>query len=389
LELSAATAFGQQKNNLVVPNENLIAQGIPDISKDLSNAVKKYAEARGAGLSAIHPSGNEIIINTRFGSTAQLHRVVMPMGMREQLTFFDEPVAGATFEPTKGEYLIYSRDAGGNEFGQLYRLDLKTLESKLLTDGGRSQNGGIEWRRDGKGFFFTSTKRNGGDRDIYYMDPNDPNSVKLILEVKGGGWSIEDLSLDNRTLLIGESISANESHLWALDIAAESCLKSPIAHLKASSRKVPTSLIIPMKSGTSQTRTMNLSVWPLLTLKTKKLPITLQIPWNVERYRLSDDKKQLVFTTNEAGLNKMYLMNTVDKTYAEIKNLPVGLIGGAAFTKDGKYVFFTQSRRLRRMCTDWKSPRDKSCPGPKANSGKSRNRISRCQNPSSGKVSTV
>jgi hypothetical protein len=40
----------------VVPNENLIAQGIPDISKELSNAVKKYAEARGAGLSAIHPA---------------------------------------------------------------------------------------------------------------------------------------------------------------------------------------------------------------------------------------------------------------------------------------------------------------------------------------------
>lgn len=36
-------------------------------------------------------------------------------------------------------------------------------------------------------------------------------------------------------------------------------------------------------------------------------------------------------------------MNTADKTYAAIQNLPVGLIGGAAFTKDGKSVFFTQS----------------------------------------------
>ncbi|HPJ09218.1 MAG TPA: S9 family peptidase [Flavobacterium sp.] len=342
--LSAATAFGQQKNNLVVPNENLIAQGIPDISKELSNAVKKYAEARGAGLSAIHPSGNEIIINTRFGSTSQLHRVVMPLGMREQLTFFDEPVAGATYEPTQGSYLVYSRDAGGNEFGQLYKLDLKTLESKLLTDGGRSQNGGIEWRRDGKGFFFTSTKRNGGDRDIYYMDPNDPNSVKLILEVKGGGWGIEDLSLDNKTLLIGESISANESHLWALDI--ESGKLTEVTDRKAKGI---------IQGGANFSNNAD-EIWYVtdkdneferlatFNLRTKKTTYyTSKIPWNVERYRLSDDKKQLVFTTNEAGLNKMYLMNTVDKTYAEIKNLPVGLIGGTAFTKDGKYVFFTQS----------------------------------------------
>lgn len=342
--LAVATAFGQQKNNLVVPNENLIAQGIPDITKDLSNAVKKYSEARGAGLSAIHPNGNEIIINTRFGSTAQLHRVVMPLGMREQLTFFDEPVAGATYEPIKGSYLVYSRDAGGNEFGQLYKLDLKTLESKLLTDGGRSQNGGIEWRRDGKGFFFTSTKRNGGDRDIYYMDPNDPNSVKLILEVKGGGWGIEDLSLDNKTLLIGESISANESHLWSLDVASGKLTE--VTDRKAKG----------IIQGSANFSNNADEIWYItdkdneferlatFNLKTKKTNYyTSKIPWNVEGYRLSEDKKQLVFTTNEAGLNKVYLMNTADKTYTEIKNLPVGLIGGTAFTKDGKYVFFTQS----------------------------------------------
>lgn len=342
--LSTATAFSQQKNNLVVPNENLIAQGIPEISKDLSNAVKKYAEARGAGLSAIHPNGNQIIINTRFGSTAQLHRVVTPMGMREQLTFFDEPVAGATFEPTKGEYLIYSRDAGGNEFGQLYKLDLKTLESKLLTDGGRSQNGGIEWRRDGKGFFFTSTKRNGGDRDIYYMDPNDPNSVKLILEVKGGGWSIEDLSLDNSTLLIGESISANESHLWALDIASGKLSEVTNRKSKGIIQEGANFSNNPEEIWYLTDKDNEFERLATFNLKTKKTSYyTSNIPWNVEGYRLSDDKKQLVFTTNEAGLNKVYLMNTADKTYAAVKNLPVGLIGGAAFTKDGKSVFFTQS----------------------------------------------
>ena len=105
---------------------------------------------------------------------------------------------------------------GGNEFGQLYQLDLKTLQSTLLTDGGRSQNGGITWRADGKGFYFSSTKRNGGDRDIYYMDPKNPSAAKMVLQVKGGGWGILDISKDNSQLLIGEYISANESHIWSL-----------------------------------------------------------------------------------------------------------------------------------------------------------------------------
>ncbi len=339
------TAFyGQQKKNLVLPNENLITENIPEISKELANKVKKYAESRGASVAAIHPTKNEIIISTRFGSTVQFHKVTQPMGARSQITFFDEPVGGATFEPTKGEYMIYSRDAGGNEFGQLYKFDLKTLQSKLLTDGGRSQNGGVNWRKDGNGFYYTSTKRNGGDRDIYFMDPNNPASEKLILERKGGGWGISDISSDNKNLLVSEYISANESHIWNLEIATSKITE-------VTDRK--NFGIIQSNASFSN---LNNEIWfvtdkeneferlATLNLITKKVTYyTTSIPWNVENYNLSDDKKMIVFTTNEAGVNKMYLMNTTSKAFKEVQNLPIGLLGGANFTKDNKSIFFTQS----------------------------------------------
>jgi dipeptidyl aminopeptidase/acylaminoacyl peptidase len=71
--------------------------------------------------------------------------------------------------------------------------------------------------------------------------------------------------------------------------------------------------------------------------------LTSKINWNVENFSFSEDKKQLVFITNEAGRNKMYLMNTKDQSYSEVKNIPTGLIGGAEFTKDNQSLFFTQS----------------------------------------------
>lgn len=334
----------QQKQNYVVPNENLITQNIAEIPSELANQVKKYSESRGATLAEIHPTNNNILINTRFGSTSQLHIVSQPMGDRKQITFFDEPVSGASYEPTKGEYLIYSKDIGGNEFGQLFKLDLKTLQSTLLTDGGKSQNGGVTWRKDGKGFYYSSTKRNGGDRDIYYMDPNNPSSNKLILEVKGGGWEIQDISEDNKQLLIGEAISINESHIWSLDL--ETGKLNEVTDRK--SKKIA-------QSDAEYSNTED-EIWYVtdrdneferlatLNLKTKKVAYhTSKIPWNVERYSLSEDKKTIVFITNEAGLNKMYLMNTGDKSYSEVKNIPIGLIGGADFTKDNKSVFFVQS----------------------------------------------
>lgn len=342
--LSFFVICAQEKKNIVVPNENLITENIAEIPKELANQVKKYAEARGASLAEIHPTKNEIIISTRFGSTNQLHRVARPMGARTQITFFDEPVSGASYEPLKGEYLVYSKDVGGNEFGQLYKLDLKTLQSTLLTDGGRSQNGGVTWRKDGKGFYYSSTKRNGGDRDIYYMDPNNPKSDKLVLQVKGGGWGIQDISKDGKKLLIGEYISANESHIWLLD--TESGKLSEVTDRKSKS-------IIQTAASFSNS---NDEIWfvtdkdneferlATMNLATKKVAYhTSKIPWNVENYNLSEDKKSIVFITNEAGLNKMYLMNALDKSYSAVKNIPIGLIGGANFTKDKQALFFTQS----------------------------------------------
>jgi dipeptidyl aminopeptidase/acylaminoacyl peptidase len=336
--------YAQEKKNNVVPNENLIAENISEIPKELANQVKKYSEARGASLAEIHPTKNEIIINTRFGSTPQLHRITQPMGARIQISFFDEPVNGASYEPVKGEYLIYSKDVGGNEFGQLYKLDLKTLQSTLLTDGGRSQNGGAIWRKDGKGFYYSSTKRNGGDRDIYYMDPLNPKSDKLILQVKGGGWGISDISDDGKKLLIGEYISANESHIWLLE--TETGKLSEVTDRKSkgiiqadalfSDKKDEIWFVSDKDNEFQRLATMNLD--------SKKVSYhTSKIPWNVENGNLSDDKKSFVFITNEAGVNKMYLMNTGDKSYTAVKNIPIGLIGGASFTKDNQSIFFTQS----------------------------------------------
>ncbi len=342
--LLGVTAFAQQKKNLIVPNENLIVENIPEISKDLANQVKKYSEARGASLAAIHPLKDELIISTRFGLTNQLHKVARPMGSRKQITFFDEPLGNGQYEPTQGNYLIYSKDVGGNEFGQLYKLDLKTLNSTLLTDGGRSQNGGVTWKKDGSGFYFTSTKRNGGDRDIYYMNPNDPKSMQLILEVKGGGWGISDVSKDGNQLLIREYISANESFIWHFDVPTKKLTELTDRKQKS---VVQTGATFSAKSNEIffiTDRDNEFQRLATMDVTTKKLAyITSSIPWDVENYVLTEDKSKMVFSTNEGGLNKLYVMNTNTTQFSEVPNLPIGLIGGFNFSKTTQSLFFTQS----------------------------------------------
>lgn len=340
LLLSVLSAAGQ----VVRPNENLITQNIPEIPKSLSDKVRKYSEARGAGVLSIHPDGSEILISTRFANANQLHRVTQPLGARTQLSFFEEPIGATSYDPVSGKFCVYSRDSGGNEFGQLYRLDFDTMESTLLTDGGRSQNGGVVWRKDGKGFFFASTKRNGGDRDIYYMDPMQPGSAKLVLEVKGGGWGISDVSDDGLKLLIGEYISANESHIWELDVATGKL---------ASVTDRKTRQVVQSDAGFSANpdeiwymtdRDNEFQRLAIFNRKSDKIQyLTSKIPWDVEHFEFSDDKKNLLFVTNEAGVNKVYLMQLSDKSFKLMPELPIGVLGNASFTKDGKGVFVSIS----------------------------------------------
>ena len=342
--LTGAAFFAQTKNDIIVPNENLITENIPAIPKSLNEKIKKYTESRSANFTAIHPNGKELIMVTRFASTNQLHHLTQPLGNRKQITFFDEPVNSADYEPTEGKYLVYSKDIGGNEFGQLFRLDLKTMESTLLTDGGRSQNGGMRWKKDGSGFYFSSTKRNGGDRDIYYMNPLKPSETKLILEVKGGGWGISDISEDGKKLIIGEYISANESHLYILDTET----KKVESITDRNEKQIVQSSAQFAKNSDEiwyvTDRDNEFKRLALMNLKTKKINyFTTDIPWEVSGLSLSKDKSKIAFEINESGLNKLYLMDTSTKKYSEIKGLPVGLINSTAFTKDGKSLFFAQS----------------------------------------------
>ncbi len=344
LLLLSGSFCAMAQTGTIVPTENLIAENIPAIPKTLAETVRKYSEARGASLLDVHPLTHEIIISTRFAATAQLHLVRNAAGARKQLTFFDEPVGDASFEPKRGDYLVYSKDIGGNEFRQLFKMDLKTMQSTLLTDGGRSQNGSPVWRNDGDGFYFTSTKRNGGDRDVYFTNPSEPGSTRMVREFKGGGWSIADISADDRKLLIGEYVSANESHLWLLDLVSGTLTQ--ITDRKKSSKVVQTDALFSGESNRiwlCTDRDFEFRRLTTLDLSNGKMAYhTTAIPWDIDNFELTEDKKTLAFVANQAGVDQLYLMDAAAKTYKPV-NLPIGLIGGLQFSKDGQFLYFTQS----------------------------------------------
>ena len=78
--LFASFACGQSDE--VVPNENLVVEGIPKIPASLADAVGRYSEFRAASFNSWNPERREMLITTRFGDTAQVHQVKAPGAAR-------------------------------------------------------------------------------------------------------------------------------------------------------------------------------------------------------------------------------------------------------------------------------------------------------------------
>ncbi len=93
----------------IVPNENLELTGVPPIPQRIADAASRYSHTRQAGFASWHPTKREMLVSTRFADTSQIHHLKMPGGARKQLTFFNEPVRAASFEPNRGNYFCFAR----------------------------------------------------------------------------------------------------------------------------------------------------------------------------------------------------------------------------------------------------------------------------------------
>src|ERR1700693_4266778 len=106
LIMSAAASLPAQTAT-IQPPDNLVVDAIPPIPAALAETAGRYGDFRTALLRDWNPERREMLISTRFGDTAQLHLVKMPGGAREQLTFFPDSVAGGSFHPHGGDYIVF------------------------------------------------------------------------------------------------------------------------------------------------------------------------------------------------------------------------------------------------------------------------------------------
>jgi dipeptidyl aminopeptidase/acylaminoacyl peptidase len=172
---------------------------------------------------------------------------------------------------------------------------------------------------------------------LYVMDPREPRTDKLALQLDGGGWDVTDWSRDGSKLALIEFISVNESYIW-------------IADLKTGTR----TLITPkggarVAYGGAKFTADERGLWVTtdrefgfqrlarLDLATGRHDyLTTRIPWDVSDFDLSPDRRTLAYTTNEGGDFVLRVRDAASGRERRVTGLPTGVLDNPKFHRDGR-----------------------------------------------------
>jgi len=321
LPMATAAAQAPETPAVVARPAALVADGIPPVPVELAAATRPYMEFRTASFTGWNARDHSMLITTRFGNTAQLHRVAAPLGYRQQLSFEEEPVTG-TWSPT-GDMLVAQKDIGGNEFYQLHTLVNGRLQ--LLTDGHSRNNFGI-WSHDGRLVGYSSTRRNGTDTDLYVVDPRDRTTDRMVAQVQGGGWNIMDFSYDRRHAVVINYQQITNSDLYLLDLES-----GRLTSIGDTSRDIAYGGAAFAPDGTLWVTSDEGSEYQRLgTIDPATGAFRAVAPdtrWDVDAFGVAPDGSFIAYVMNEAGISRLNLLDPRTGRVRTVDSLPAGTIG--------------------------------------------------------------
>ena len=322
-------------------NGNLVMEDIPEIPAEIVADLNRYQNTRSASFRDWTEDGNGIYISTRFGDVSQLHRVDMPGGARHQVTFYNEPIGGVERQPG-GAKVIFTRDAGGSEFSQVFVLDPEDGTTTMLTDG-ESRNSGTAWDRDGRRIAWMSTARNGASNDVWIMDPDDRSSAKVAVEAPVGSyWTPEEFSASGSKVLITTYLSIADSRVNVLDLDTGDVTRfaggpdNPSANFPVAFDDDTGGVWFITDQG-SEFRRLAWQAGP----DAEPEIITRDLDWDVSDGEISYDRRTIAFSVNEGGNYRVYLLDTEKREYRAVDNIPTGVAFGLTFSPNDSRLAMT------------------------------------------------
>jgi dipeptidyl aminopeptidase/acylaminoacyl peptidase len=325
---------------------NLVFEGIPPPDAALNTRLDAYLQSREATFLDWLPDGR-MLIATRFGDSIQVHRVAAPLGAREQLTFYRDPISWVRAASTGGSF-AFLKDQKGDENYQLY-VEAPDGNARQLTSG-NFIHGSPVWAHDGKRVAYYGNDRDGASYDVYIADAAGGGAPQLVVGGRNDTWYPLGWSPDDSKLLVWRYESLEESYLYIADVAS-----GTLTPVDPSARKIGIRLAKFAPDGrgvyfvSDEGGEFNaLTYTDLVTHASRR--VSPQTGWDVEDFDVSADGRYIAYSLNEDGISRLTVLDTQLKRDLAPAGLPQGRIGNLHFDPGGK--------KLGMSAESAQSPRD-------------------------------
>lgn len=331
--LTASAALAQQARAPQHRQQgNLVFDGVPLPEPGLAAVLARYQQSRGATFLDWMADGS-MLIQTRFGDTEQVHRVAAPLGMREQLTFYADPIEWAR-AARGGTGFVFLKDQGGDDNAQVY-YQSTTGSVRALTKG-NFIHGSAVWAHDGKRVAFYGNDRDSVSYDVYVADVSAGSAPQLLVGGREDTWYPLDWSADDSKLLVWKYLSISESYLYIAEASS-----GTLTALDDSGRKVGirAARFAPDGRGVyvlsdEDGEFVQLRFKDPVTHENRR--VTPDVAWDVEDFDVSADGRYIAYVLNEDGRGRLTVLDTQSKLQLQAPGLPEGRIGNPRFDRTGR-----------------------------------------------------
>ncbi|MDX2218145.1 MAG: S9 family peptidase [Burkholderiales bacterium] len=350
LLVAASPAPGLAHNSDTLrPPETLVLHGIPPIPAELAKKTAPYTDFRASRVTAWHPAKRELLISTRLNNSNQIYRLAEPGGKLEPVTDYKDPVQGASYQPRTGDFMLFEKGSGGDEAFQISRLDLESGMVTPISPGGQRASA-PSWNNDGTRVVYTTTQldRNNPGREVKtevrLVDPERPESERVIATLDGGGWNGFRWSPDDARLVFQESRSANEAHLWIMEVnngdrrrLTADRKDEDVRYADARFSNDGMRIFATSDKGSEFRRIVAIDL-----ATGREEPITTQAA-DVDEFSLSRKLNRIAYVTNEDGVHVLRFFDLEAGREMNRPPLVPGVISNLRWSKSGEEVAFTHA----------------------------------------------
>ncbi len=216
------------------PPSGVRVEGVPPIPQSLVDRAAPYTQFRASTLLDWHPNQRAalILLPLRDGDgSEQLHLVAAPTASPQPLSNYPGVMVDASFEPERGEFVLFRSYLHNSDARQIFRLNLATRKVTAVSPVGASASMPAWSKRGERIAFFATVKqrqalprpplsREATQTKLYLGDPRAPEGIEAMATFDGGEWHDVRFSPDDRSLVyVGRDAAG--SAVWTLDIATQ------------------------------------------------------------------------------------------------------------------------------------------------------------------------